>query len=216
MCLTARAAWLAPTSRRCGTSMPWAGRSPPPRRWRRLPRLEVRKFLRAVDEGPGQLGKAAVAPAGAAPQDVEGIVHVQAEALGEFPLRLLDDDSAVQRGLQLLVERLAAAQSAFVEQADGGHVGESLADPYVRPAEWPGSGAEEVQRADGLVAQPHRQGLHGGESRLAGDGGEMRPAPRFHAEVGGRDGLAAAEAVQAGTLIVLELEKLHQPGLLAG
>jgi hypothetical protein len=36
------------------------------------------------------------------------VVHVQAEALGEDALGLLDDDLAVQRGLQLLAKDLAA------------------------------------------------------------------------------------------------------------
>jgi hypothetical protein len=40
------------------------------------------------------------------------------EALGELALGLLDDDPAVQRGLQLLIEGVAVADAAFVQQAE--------------------------------------------------------------------------------------------------
>ena len=43
-------------------------------------------------------------------QHDERLAHVEAEALGQLALGLLDDDPAVQRRLQLLVERVAAAQ----------------------------------------------------------------------------------------------------------
>ena len=80
----------------------------------------------------------------------------------------------------------------------------------------PGAGAEEVQRADDLLAQPHRQGLHGGEPGLLGGGREPRPALRRGGQVLGVDGLAGPEAVQAGTLVALYLEQLKQPGGFAG
>jgi hypothetical protein len=93
-----------------------------------------------------------------------------------------------------------------VQQADGGHVGQRLADAYVRGVEGARDGAEQVQRADDLVAQPHRQSLHGGESGLLGGGGEPGPALRFGGQVGGGDGPVGPEAVQAGTLVVLQLK----------
>jgi hypothetical protein len=66
------------------------------------------------------------------------LVHAQAEALGELAFGLLDDDPAIQRGLQLLVEDVAAAQAAVMQQADGGHVGQGPANPYVRGRRAPG------------------------------------------------------------------------------
>jgi hypothetical protein len=139
-------------------------------------------------------------------QDAERLVHVQAEAFGELALGLLDDDPAVQRGLQLLIHGVAVAHAALVQQADGGHVGQSLAHTYVRGSQGTRDGAEQVQRADDLVAQPHGQGLHGGEPGLLGGGGEPGPALRIGRQVGGGDGPASAEAVQAGTLVVLQLK----------
>ena len=85
-----------------------------------------------------------------------------------------------------------------------------------RGGEGPCIGAEQVQRADDLLAQPHRQGLHGGEPGLPGGGREPRPALRRGGQVRGGDGLAGPVAVQAGTLIVLQLEQLKQPGGFAG
>jgi hypothetical protein len=139
-------------------------------------------------------------------QDAERLVHVQAEAFGELTLGLLDDDPAVQRGLQLLIHGVAVAHAALVQQAEGGHVGQSLAHTYVRGSPGTRDGAEQVQRADDLVAQPHGQGLHGGEPGLLGGGGEPGPALRIGRQVGGGDGPASAEAVQAGTLVVLQLK----------
>ena len=123
-------------------------------------------------------------------QDAERLVHVQAEAFGELALGLLDDDPAVQRGLQLLIHGVAVAHAALVHQADGGHVSQRLADAYVRGVEGTRDGAEQVQRADDLVAQPHRQGLHGGQPGLLGGGGEPGPALRIGGQVGGGDGPA--------------------------
>jgi hypothetical protein len=80
------------------------------------------------------------------------------------------------------------------------------ASAYVRGVEGTRDGAEQVQRADDLVAQPHGQGLHGGEPGLLGGGGEPGPALRFGGQVGGGDGPASPEAVQAGTLVVLQLK----------
>jgi len=91
--------------------------------------------LRAVDEGTGQAGQAQVAGPGEATQEAECLVHVQAETLGEYALGLLDDDPAVQRGLQLLSEDFTVAHAALVQQADGGDVGQGLADAYVRGVE---------------------------------------------------------------------------------
>ncbi len=100
------------------------------------------------------------------------------------------------------------AHAALVQQADGGYVGQGLADAYVRRGEGARADAEQVQRADDLLAQPHRQGLHGGEPGLPGGGSEPRPALRRGSQVRGGDGLARSEAVQAGTLVVLYLEQL--------
>jgi hypothetical protein len=56
--------------------------------------------------------------------------------------------------------------------------------------EGPRGGAEQVQRADDLVVQPHGQGLHGGEPGLLGGSSEPGPALRFGGQVGSGDGPA--------------------------
>jgi len=172
--------------------------------------------LCAVDEGQGQIGQAAVAGPGAVAEQGEGLVHVHPEAFGELALGLLDDHPAIQRGLQLLVQDVAVPHAALVQQADGGHVGQRLADPDAGRGQRARISAEQVQRADDLLAQPHRQGLHRGEPCLPRGGREPRPARRRRGQVRGLDRLAGPEAVQARTFVVLQLEQLEQPGRLAG
>ncbi len=74
--------------------------------WQPLPgvaRGQAGEDFWAVDERQGHVGQAQVASPGVVTQDAERLVHVQAEALGELALGLLDDDPAIQRGLQLLI-----------------------------------------------------------------------------------------------------------------
>ena len=75
----------------------------------------------------------------------------------------------------------------------------------VRGVEGTRGGAEEVQRADDLVAQPHWQGLYGGEPACWA-AAVNRGQRGLGGQVGGGHRPAGAEAVQAGTLVVLQLE----------
>ena len=189
------------------------------RRGCRLPgpaRLRGGEGFCAIDERPGQVGQAEVAGPGTVAQQVEGLIHVHPEALGELALGLLDDDPAVQRGLQLFIEGVAVAHAALVQQADGGDVGQGLTDADFRGRQGPRIGAEQVQRPDDLLAQPHRQRLHGREPGLPGGRRETGPPRRRGGQVRGLDGPTRPEAVQAGTLVVLQLEQLKQPGGFAG
>jgi len=52
------------------------------------------------------------------------------------------------------VDDLAAADGAFGQDPDGGHVGQGLAQREVRLGQRAGLVVEQVQRADGLPAQP--------------------------------------------------------------
>jgi hypothetical protein len=97
-----------------------------------------------------------------------------------------DDDPAVERH-RAVRRRLAAAQVAFLEQADSGHIGQGLADAQVSGLEWACSGPEEVQRPDDLVTEPHRQGLDRAESGLGGGGREPGPPLLRPGQVGGGD-----------------------------
>ncbi len=97
-------------------------------------------------------------------------------------------------------------QAALVQQADRGNVGQRLPDAHVGGVKGARAAAEQVQRADHLIAQPHRQRLHGREPGLPGSGREPRPALRLGVQVRRRDRLAGPEAVQARTLVVLQLE----------
>jgi len=91
-------------------------------------------------------------------------------------------------GLELLGDGFAAAHVALVQQPDGGHVGQGLADAQVRRVERAGFGAEQVQRADGLIPQPHRQRLDRREPGLDGGLGEPGPPRGRAGQVSGGDG----------------------------
>jgi hypothetical protein len=80
-------------------------------------------------------------------QQRESLVHVQAEPLGEPALGLLDDDTAVQRRLELLGEGLGAAHVPFLQQADRGNVRQRLPDPQAGRAKPVGASAEQAGRA---------------------------------------------------------------------
>jgi hypothetical protein len=170
----------------------------------------------AVDDVAGEVGEPLVSVAGVSAQQCEGLVHVQAEALGDPAFGLLDDDLAVECGLELLGEGLGVAHVPFLQQADGGDVGQCLPDAQVGLAERGGAGAEQVERADDLVPQPHRQGIDGAETGAGRGGREPRPLLARPGQVSGGDRLPGAEAVQARSLVVLDLEQLDQPGFVAG
>jgi hypothetical protein len=69
----------------------------------------------AFDEGAGDVGEVLVGVPGVVADHGEGAVHVDAEPLGELALCLLDDDPAVQRGLELLGDGLAAAHIPLLQ-----------------------------------------------------------------------------------------------------
>ncbi len=98
-----------------------------------------RKVDAACDDAPGDLGQAQVLGACVAAQPVERGVHGEPGALGQHPLGLLDDDPAVQRGLQLLVDDLAATDRPFLQDADRRHVGQRLAQREIGVGSAPGS-----------------------------------------------------------------------------
>lgn len=64
--------------------------------------------------------------AGVAAEPVERLVHGQVPALGEHPLSLLDDHSAVQRSLQLFGAHLTAADGAFRQDPDRRDISQCL------------------------------------------------------------------------------------------
>jgi hypothetical protein len=78
------------------------------------------------------------------------------------------------------------------------------------------SGAEQVQGADHLPSQPQRHRVGGAESDLACGLREDRPPVRGGGEVDVGDDLAGGEAVQAGSLLLLQLKELEQSRGLVG
>ncbi len=135
---------------------------------------------------------------------------------GQDSLGLLDHDSAVQRGLQLRGDKLLLAYRSFLQYPDGGHIHQRPGRPSHLLVQAVRRAAEQVQGADDLIAQPHRDGMHPGKSHLERGRGEPWP-PCGHvtgADIANDDGLPAVEAVHARAFIVLNLKQLRHPGLL--
>jgi hypothetical protein len=86
---------------------------------------------RALDHTSGEVAEQHSFVAGVGSEQGEGAGDVESGASGEHADGLFDDDPIVQCGLELLGEVLAAAVSAFVQDADGGDVGQGLGDPQV-------------------------------------------------------------------------------------
>jgi hypothetical protein len=122
--------------------------------------------------------------------------------------------ASVEQVLPLLSEGVdvAAVNGALLEQPDGGHVRQGLPDADLAFVEGARAGVKEVQRADDLGTEAHGQGVYRGEADFGCGGGEPGPAVAGGPQVDDRDGLAGAEAVQAGPLVGLQLEQLQQPG----
>jgi hypothetical protein len=162
----------------------------------------------AADDVGGELGERVVVVAGVAAEQSEGFVGCGAEPFGQDSLGLLDHDAAVERDLQLASYDLVLADRPFLQDPDGGHVNQRPGRYRHRRVQAVGCGAEEVQRPDDLVAQPHRDGVYRGEAHLAGGSGEPWPSGCGGpgADVADDDGLPGAVAVQAGAFVVLDLE----------
>jgi hypothetical protein len=66
-----------------------------------------------------------------APQHLTRFIGAAGPDLRQGPFGLLDDDTALQRGLQLFGDNLAASDGSLLKEPDRRYVGEGLADPAV-------------------------------------------------------------------------------------
>jgi hypothetical protein len=119
------------------------------------------------------------------------------------PLQLGDEDAAVVDG-------------ALGQDPDRGHVGERRRHLEVGLRHGARVAAEQVHRADDLVPQPQRQGVHRVEVLLVGGQDEPRPAVLVVGQVRHGHRVPAGDTVHAGALVGLLLEQLQQPGVLGG
>ena len=69
-------------------------------------------------------------------------------------------DAAVARRLELLGEQLPVSDRAFLQQTDGGDVGQTLDDARVDVGQRACFPAEEVESTHDLAAQPQGEGMH--------------------------------------------------------
>lgn len=99
------------------------------------------------------VGQAHVVVAGIGPQLLKGLPHVEPTLLGQHALGLLDDDAARQCALQLPDELVIAVDGPFLEQTDGGDVGQGLSDVALFVGQGSRAGAEQVERAPIVVSR---------------------------------------------------------------
>ena len=153
---------------------------------------------------------------GAAPQLQKRLLDADVEALGQDALGLLDRYPALQGGLQLHDQRHLLVGEPDVLDRYRGHIGHRLRNLCRRSVRgWLLGGAEQVQRADHPPGHPHRHGDDAAESRFRSGRRESRPRADGPVQFVRDDG-AAAIAIQAGALVVLDLEEFQELRLCAG
>ena len=86
--------------------------------------------------------------------------HADAESRRDDALRLLGEDSAVERKVELLVEEVSLGRRALLEDRNRRHVRQGLARDHVEVVARAPVGAEEVQGADHVPVPAHRNPEH--------------------------------------------------------
>src|SRR4051794_25565203 len=95
------------------TTLTGTGTNSALRRLRRSGTVQLGETAQVGDDDVGELDQATIVAAGVGADDGEGLVDAYAPGLSDGALGLLDDDPAVERGLQLLGEQLAPADRAL-------------------------------------------------------------------------------------------------------
>ena len=170
----------------------------------------------AGDDLAGDVGQAQVPAARVAAQPVERRVHGQTTAWARTPLAcsmttrlcravcscsVRTSPRRIARSCRMPIVATSASACPSARSASG-------SDP---------GGVEQVQRPDRFTAQPQRQRVHGAEGpRVRERRDEAGHRSRGLGQVGNADRGGGAETVQARALVGLQLQQLHQLGLLAG
>src|ERR1700728_799340 len=104
-------------------------------------------------------------------------------------------------------------EGAVLENGDGRGVGQRLGDASVDLVEGAGVITEEVERPDHLLAQADRKSMDRVVAGTESDRGEGGPSPMCRPQVQVDDGLTGQIAIQARSLLGLDLEQLDDPKL---
>src|SRR5665811_1231966 len=154
---------------------------------------------------------AGVVAARVSAHQMEGLIHRDRVLLGCDPLGLFDDDPGLQSLLQLLAELLLLAHLRRVDHIAGRYVGQHRRHRKVLLRPRARRGRVQVERADDLVAESHRDP---GDARYAQPGGrgrELWPPGGFHAHIGHPNHLTSVVRVLAGAGLLLLLNALQLP-----
>ncbi len=88
-------------------------------------------------------------------QQFERLIDRDATTFSQNAFGLLDGQTVVERGLQLLCQQIALACGAFVQQPNGGHVGQRLPNRQSLGIKTTARRGEQVHASNSLLAQPH-------------------------------------------------------------
>ena len=149
-------------------------------------------------------------------QPAERLIHVTARRLADVPFRLLDDDSAVERIAQLVIQESRVERCSVLENRDCRDICQSLYNDDVVGIEQALLGAKEVECADCPAPKAHRKAVHRAKPMGDGPGGESRPSSvgNFQCLIDNRP--SVLEAVDARALVGLNLEQFEHAHRLTG
>ncbi len=157
-------------------------------------------------------GQQQTVPAGVVAHEVEGVSEGDLAVRGEVALGLFDEDAAVRGAVQLFVDDagVGVPEGTGVDQTDGGRVGERLRHGEVVQRHRAVGGPQEQQAAEGLPAQPQRDGAGIGVTGAPGLCGEVGPGGGGLGEVPGGNGLGGAVGVQSRAFAQRQVQHLGQ------
>src|SRR5680860_479804 len=170
----------------------------------------------AVDDLLRYGGKSNAVLPGIIPDHSEGLTHINVVGIREQTLRLLDEHSAVEGMLKLLTNNVALSNCTFLEDSDGGHVGQGLHGLQIGLAQASRTVPEQVERTDRRGAQSQGHGVHGEEPLLERAGAKPWPLLPHGVDAGDRDGLAGQETLDTGSASGAELQDLDEAAALMG
>src|SRR5450631_2082108 len=128
--------------------------------------------------------QAGVVVAGVPAHALVGLIDADRVLMRGDPFGLLDDNPRLQRPLELLAQLLLLAQLRGVDDVAGRHVGQHHGhrDVLIRPLAW--LGRVDVEGADGLAGEPHRDTGHAGHTNPDSSTGKIWPSSGLSAHVG--------------------------------
>jgi len=114
--------------------------------------------------------------------------------VGDDTFGLLDQDTTVQRCLQLPPDQSALRDRACVQNADRRHVRERARRDQIVVRQFPDLLSQQVEGADDLLPQPHRDSVDGTKAEVECLRAELGPLDAIYTRIGAADDLAGGRS----------------------